>query len=108
MRKVSVTVSALILLALAVAALASDGETKKNVTNKKCPVMNAAVSEKFRSEYKDQYIYFCCQGCIKMFEKDPDGYVAKLSKEDQEAIKTVKRWKFVPGTRQGQPVPVLV
>ena len=27
---------------------------------------------------------------------------------DQEAIKTVKRWKFVPGTRQGQPVPVLV
>lgn len=87
MRKVSAAVSALILLALAVAAFASDGETKKNVTNKKCPVMNAAVSDKFRAEYKDQYIYFCCQGCVKMFEKDPDGYVAKLSKEDQEAIK---------------------
>ena len=27
---------------------------------------------------------------------------------DQEAIKTVKRWRFIPGTRQGQPVPVLV
>jgi TonB family protein len=27
---------------------------------------------------------------------------------DQEAIRTVKRWKFAPGTRQGQPVPVLV
>ena len=27
---------------------------------------------------------------------------------DQEAIRTVKRWRFIPGTRQGQPVPVLV
>ena len=27
---------------------------------------------------------------------------------DQEAIRTVKKWRFAPGTRQGQPVPVLV
>ena len=27
---------------------------------------------------------------------------------DQEAIKTVKRWRFVPGSRQGRPVAVLV
>jgi TonB family protein len=27
---------------------------------------------------------------------------------DQEAIKTVKKWQFAPGTRFGQPVPVLV
>ena len=27
---------------------------------------------------------------------------------DQEAIRTVKKWRFIPGTRQGQPVPVLV
>ena len=27
---------------------------------------------------------------------------------DQEAIKTVKQWRFAPGTRLGQPVPVLV
>ena len=27
---------------------------------------------------------------------------------DQEAIKTVKKWRFRPGTRFGQPVPVLV
>lgn len=27
---------------------------------------------------------------------------------DQEAIKTVKKWRFRPGTRMGQPVPVLV
>lgn len=27
---------------------------------------------------------------------------------DQEAIRTVKKWRFAPGTRLGQPVPVLV
>jgi periplasmic protein TonB len=27
---------------------------------------------------------------------------------DQEAIRTVKQWRFAPGTRQGVPVPVLV
>jgi TonB family protein len=27
---------------------------------------------------------------------------------DQEAIKAARQWRFVPGTRQGQPVPVLV
>jgi protein TonB len=27
---------------------------------------------------------------------------------DQEAIKTAKKWRFNPGTRLGQAVPVLV
>jgi TonB family protein len=27
---------------------------------------------------------------------------------DQEAVKAVRRWRFRPGTRFGQPVPVLV
>jgi protein TonB len=27
---------------------------------------------------------------------------------DQEAVKAAKKWRFVPGRRQGQPVPVLV
>ena len=27
---------------------------------------------------------------------------------DQEAIKAAKQWRFAPGTRMGEPVPVLV
>jgi periplasmic protein TonB len=27
---------------------------------------------------------------------------------DQEAIKAVKQWVFAPGTRSGEPVPVMV
>ena len=27
---------------------------------------------------------------------------------DQEAVRAAKQWRFVPGTRLGQPVPVIV
>jgi TonB family protein len=27
---------------------------------------------------------------------------------DQEAIKAARQWRFAPGTRLGEPVPVLV
>ncbi|HWP43094.1 MAG TPA: YHS domain-containing protein [Blastocatellia bacterium] len=84
MRRISAVLLAIMIVSAV--ASASDGE-KKNVTNKRCPVMNSPASEKFRTEYNGQYVYFCCQGCVKMFEKDPESYVAKLSKEDQEAIK---------------------
>jgi YHS domain-containing protein len=70
----------------AVLAKASE-EAKKHVTNKKCPVMNTDVKADIRAEYKGQYVYFCCKGCVTMFEKEPEKYLGKLSAEDQEAIK---------------------
>jgi len=51
--------------------------------------------------------------CIVM----PDGTVGdiKIIKSldsvfglDQEAIKAARQWRFIPGTRQGQPVPVII
>jgi TonB family protein len=47
----------------------------------------------------------------------PDGSVGKVEVVksldsvfglDREAIKAAKAWRFIPGTRQGQPVPVIV
>ena len=92
MRKTIVALFALMLIAAAVAARATDGE-KKNVTNKLCPVSGGAVVEKYRTEYTDketglsQYVYVCCEGCMSEFTKNPDAFVAKMSKEDREAIK---------------------
>jgi YHS domain-containing protein len=92
MRKVIVAFFALMLVAGAVAARAADGE-KKNVTNKLCPVSSGPVVEKYRTEYADketglsQYVYVCCEGCLNEFNKTPDTFVAKMSKEEREAIK---------------------
>lgn len=88
MRRATVAIFILMMLAGAVAAgVAIDGTTKKAVTNKSCPINGGAVLEEHRADYKGQYVYFCCEGCVEMFKKDPEKFVAKLSKEDQEAIK---------------------
>ena len=88
MRKIVCCVFLVTMSAGVVSARAfADGSEKKNVTNKMCPVSGGPVSEKFRAEYKGQYVYMCCEGCLTEFNKNPEMYVAKLSKEDQEAIK---------------------
>lgn len=86
MRRITVAFFALMLIAGAVAARVSDGE-KKATTNKLCPVSGGSVVEKYRTEYKGQYVYLCCEGCVSAFDKSPETFVAKMSKEEQEAIK---------------------
>lgn len=73
--------------ATTVAAPAMD-EIKPAVTNKECPVSGGKVNPQYRTEYNGQYVYVCCQGCLDEFKKDPEKFVAKMSKEDREAIKT--------------------
>lgn len=89
MRKTAFAILLIVILAGAVAARASgDGTEKKNVTNKTCPVSGGPVSEKYRTEYKGQYVYVCCEGCLTEFNKTPDAFVAKMSKEERDAIAT--------------------
>jgi YHS domain-containing protein len=77
------------MLAGAVAAsVSSDGTEKKAVTNRVCPVSGGPVVEKYRTEYQGQYVYLCCQGCVDEFNKNAETFVAKMTKEDREAIKT--------------------
>ena len=87
MRRITVALFALMMIAGAVAAHAFDGAEKKAVTNKLCPVSGGPVVEKYRTEYKGQYVYLCCEGCVNEFNKNAEAIVAKMSKEEQEAIK---------------------
>jgi YHS domain-containing protein len=47
-------------------------------TNTTCPVMGGKVNRNVFTVYNGKKIYFCCPGCDKSFEKDPDTYLAKL------------------------------
>jgi len=85
MRKAIFAVLLAVLVTGAVGTRISADE-KKNVTNKMCPVSGGPVSEKFRTEYKGQFVYVCCEGCLNEFNKDPEKFVAKMSKEERDAI----------------------
>jgi len=85
MRKTAFAILITLALAGAVAARVTVDE-KKNTTNKLCPVSGGPVSEKFRTEYKGQFVYMCCEGCLNEFNKNPESFVAKMSKEERDAI----------------------
>ncbi|HZM86671.1 MAG TPA: hypothetical protein VFF31_08950 [Blastocatellia bacterium] len=87
MRKTIFAIFLMAMVAGAVAAhVSAEGTEKKNVTNKMCPVSGGPVSEKYRTEYKGQFVYVCCEGCLTSFNKTPDEFVAKMSKEERELI----------------------
>lgn len=87
MRKTTFAILLAVMLTGAIAAhVSADGTEKKNVTNKVCPVSGGPVSEKYRTEYKGQYVYVCCEGCLTEFAKTPEAFVAKMSKEERDAI----------------------
>jgi YHS domain-containing protein len=90
MRRLSLIAAvALVLVGMCASfALADGGDTasEKPVTNKRCPFMNEETNAKYRAEYKGQYVYFCCAGCVDMFKTDPEAAIAKLSDEDKAAV----------------------
>ncbi len=46
-----------------------------------CPVKGMNIDKKFLSDYKGKRVYFCCEGCVENFEKDPEKYMRNM-KED--------------------------
>ncbi|MHC4328578.1 MAG: YHS domain-containing protein [Planctomycetota bacterium] len=53
-----------------------------------CPVMEGnPINKKYVTEYKGKKVYFCCPGCDKMFEANPEKYLAKLPQFNQPVEK---------------------
>ena len=44
-----------------------------------CPVMEGnPIDKNLFVEYKGKKVYFCCDTCVSLFEKDPEKYISKL------------------------------
>ena len=43
-----------------------------------CPVMGNPIDKQYYADYQGKRIYFCCEGCIEEFKKDPEKYMKKL------------------------------
>ncbi len=57
---------------------ADAGKKEEAKLNTKCPDSDDEITDAtLTKEYKGRTIAFCCDGCIKDFDKDPKKYVAK-------------------------------
>ena len=46
--------------------------------NQLCPVRGDEVDKNVFTIYQGKKVYFCCSGCIKRFEKNPENYLSAL------------------------------
>ena len=80
------------LCAAASTAVAGDTNTVKlkPYTLKTCIVSGDKLGEMgdpFVYKYKDREIKFCCKGCLKDFNKDPQKYIKKIEEAEAKAKK---------------------
>ena len=47
----------------------------------KCPVMGGSINKEVYADYNGKRVYFCCAGCDKTFQKDPEKYMKKMQEE---------------------------
>ncbi len=71
---------------------AADKKTEKlkPYTLKTCVVSGDKLGEMgdpFVYEYKGREIKFCCKGCLKDFNKDPQKYIKKIEEAEAKAKK---------------------
>ena len=73
-------------LALAVvfiaAGVASAGEDAlKGNAQTTCPVMGGQIDKAVYADHDGKRVYFCCPGCVKTFEGDPEKYIKQMEKK---------------------------
>jgi YHS domain-containing protein len=56
------------------------------IEQKTCPVMGNLINPKIFVDYKGRRIYFCCNMCPPVFNKDPEKYI-KIVDEQLKAAK---------------------
>ncbi len=44
-----------------------------------CPVMGGKAVKDYSYEYQGKTYYFCCQGCLPAFKKNPEKYIEKMA-----------------------------
>ncbi len=49
-----------------------------------CPVMGEPVDRSVYTDHAGRRIYFCCQPCVKQFQKDPEKYLKLLAEQGVE------------------------
>ena len=99
MNKTKVVVLTILIALFAVGpVMAAEDTTEKNVQTT-CPVMGGKINKDVYTDYKGERIYFCCEGCIPGFQKDPEKYIKKLKSEGV----TLEKVPATGGNKESSP-----
>jgi YHS domain-containing protein len=98
MKKSNLLLSATLCLTLGFSAFAAEekkdaAKDPKNLVavNKNCPVEGGEIDAKEFVVYKGKKVGFCCAGCDKEFNKDPEKFMKLLAdKGDDNTVKKEK------------------
>ena len=77
-----------VLLASVSMAFAGSTDGAAVKTQTACPIMGEAVNSKVFVDYQGQRIYFCCNHCPAIFNKDPEKYLKKMKDQGVTLAKT--------------------
>ncbi len=82
------------IVALVVSAFLFAGSgvawAKETREQERCVVMGGKINKDVYVDYKGQRVYFCCAGCVKEFNKNPEKYLKMLKEAGIEPEKTPK------------------
>lgn len=99
MKKLTVLTSvSLALMMGCTLVFGADGakDKKKPKPQITCPIMGGKINKNLSAEHKGKRVFFCCQGCIERFKKDPDKYIKKLEGEGVTLEKVTKPQETCP------------
>jgi YHS domain-containing protein len=81
MNKIMLAILAILMALFTVGPVVAEEGTPGENMQTTCPIMGGKINKDIYTDYKDERVYFCCEGCIPEFQKDPAKYVQKLENE---------------------------
>lgn len=52
-----------------------------------CPVIKAPINRDLYVDYRGVRVFFCCEGCVSEFKKDPERYLKALKDLGEKPLK---------------------
>lgn len=72
---------ALVIMLLTMGSVSAETDVVKPKPQATCPIMAGKINKEIYTDYEGKRVYFCCKGCIAVFQKDPAKYIKKLEDE---------------------------
>lgn len=73
-KMITVVIGLVLALSVAGAGLAADPPQAQAL----CPVLGGKINKNLHADYQGERVYFCCPGCVDVFNKNPEQYLKKL------------------------------